>query len=325
MRPRAAATPRTQPEPGLPGERACRRSRHGRAGRRRRTRTRTEPHTRTSGTRADRGRRPDAMKTSNEGAPSAPDHSRRPERRRAQSLGQALEGLLEGAHADELDAVRRPRGTLRAGRMQRVKPICAASRTRRPAWPAPRTSPARPDLAEDDRARRAAAGCGTTRPPPPPPRGRPPAPPPPARRPRSRTRRRRGAPGPRASRARPGAASCGSASRPMDMRRGLPNDGRRDEGLHLHQHGPRALERGHHRRARRARPAARTGTARRGWAPACRPVARHLEDAHLGDRRRSGSSPRARCGGAAASRPRSRGRCPRCARGTWARPGCRPW
>ena len=35
-------------------------------------------------------------------------------------------------------------GTLRAGRMQRVKPIWAASRTRRPAWPAPRTSPPRP-------------------------------------------------------------------------------------------------------------------------------------------------------------------------------------
>ena len=93
-----------------------------------------------------------------------------------------------------------------------------------------------------------------------------------ARRPRSRRRRRRAARGPRASRARPGAGVVRLASRPMAMRRGVAERGRRDQGLHLDQHGPRALDGGHHRRARASPPGARTGTAPTGWAPACRPV-----------------------------------------------------
>ena len=139
-------------------------------------------------------------------------------------------------------------------------------------------------LAEERPCARAAGGCGRTtrrrrrR------RGRPPARPPRARRRRSRTRRRRAARGRRASRARRGAGSCGSgrcratcaaACRRRSARRG-PAPRRASAA------SPRSWQ----TTAEPGEPGLPLGEEeRRGVRrPACRPGARHLEDAQLRDR-----------------------------------------
>ena len=162
-------------------------------------------------------------------------------------------------------------GTLRAGRMQRVKPICAASRTRRAACPELRTSPPRPtspkttvrggrgrlrnDEATAAATPRSAAGSATSRPPATltntsSPRSCSPT------RFSSTAMQQRGAVGVEAD---------GHAARVAERRRARPGPG-----------SPRAWDASPRRwpppPSPASRPAARTGTARTGWGPACRPV-----------------------------------------------------
>ena len=177
-------------------------------------------------------------------------------------------------------------GTLRAGSRQRVKPICAASRTRSPAWPAPRTSPPRPTSPNSTvcgRQRPVAEGGGDGR--------------------RDAQVGRRlvdlEAAGDAhehvvAQQLQPDAllehgqqqvGAVGVDAERHPARRA--ERGRRDERLHLDQHRTRALDRGDHRRAGRRPPAARRGTAPRGWRPAAgrRPSSRRRPSSETAPKR----------------------------------------
>ena len=213
-------------------------------------------------------------------------------------------------------------GTLRAGRMQRVKPICAASRMRRAAWPVPRTSPASPtspkttvragrgrlrnEEATAAATPRSAAGSATSRPP----------------------ATLTNTSSPRSCRPTRFSSTARSsvvrlASRPMVMRRGLPNDvgdtrawistsmGREPSTVAT------TAEPGDPARRSDRNSADGFGT---GVRPA--PVISNTPISEIAPKRFFTARTMRWCW---CFSPRSRGRCRRCARGTWARPGCRPW
>ena len=178
----------------------------------------------------------------------------------------------------------RRRARCAPGRMQRVKPIWAASRMRRAAWPAPRTSPAEAHLAEDRGVRRATGGCGRTRRRPRPRPGRPRARRPRARRRRSRTRRR-----PRSSRPTRFSSTASSRLRPVrvDAERHAARRAegrRRDQRLHLDQHRAACPRRWPPPPSPATRLEPLGQEERRGVGHRLQPGARHLEDAQLRDR-----------------------------------------